>query len=606
MNRLQIVYPSNREKTVAQLYSDLARRGGVAPHGNCPVEQSAAFLKLCVSQSCGKCVPCRVGLDQAATIMERILEGRGAPEDIDRLERLTAAIRDSADCAIGASAAASLAQCLTAFHEDFVSHIEKNRCTAVFDSVPCRAGCPAHVDIPGYIALVKNGRYADAVRVIRYDNPFPSVCALVCEHPCELACRRSMVDDAVNIRGIKRAAVDWAGDVPAPDCAPSTGKRIAVVGGGPSGLTAAYYLQLMGHQVTLYEQRDRLGGMMRYGIPRYRLPDEYLDRDVGVILSTGVEVKIGVSVTGELYQQLQKDFDAVYLAIGAHSYRGLGVEGEDAENVLSAVELLRAMGDDRKPDFTGKRVVVVGGGNVAMDCTRTAKRLGAASVKCVYRRRQADMTALAEEVEAAIAENCEIVPMMAPVRVEKNADGAVSALIVKPQLPGAYAQGRPKPVPSDKPEERIECDVLIAAIGQVVDSAGFAQYGIPTRRENISSDEGCMVFQGVFAGGDCASGPSTVIRAVEAGKTAAANIDAYLGFHTELPQDVEIPPAQSAVSGPCGRVTLGERPAAERACDFELAEEGMTRQAAIQECSRCLRCDHYGFGSFRGGRNTKW
>ena len=161
-------------------------------------------------------------------------------------------------------------------------------------------------------------------------------------------------------------------------------------------------------------------------------------------------------------------------------------------------------------------------------------------------------------------------------------------------------------MPSDKPEERIECDVLIAAIGQVVDSAGFAQYGIPTRRENISSDKGCMVFQGVFAGGDCASGPSTVIRAVEAGKTAAANIDAYLGFHTELPQDVEIPPAQSAVSGPCGRVTLGERPAAERACDFELAEEGMTRQAAMQECSRCLRCDHYGFGSFRGGRNTKW
>ncbi|MBD5133556.1 MAG: FAD-dependent oxidoreductase [Clostridiales bacterium] len=608
MSRLQIIRPSAREQTVAQLYSDLARRGSVAPHGNCPLEQSAAFLKLCASQSCGKCVPCRIGLDQAAGIMERISEGRGELSDIDTLTRLAESIADSADCAIGSEAARSIGQCLKSFREDFLSHIEKGRCTAVFDSVPCRAACPAHVDIPGYIALVKAGRYADAVRVIRYDNPFPAACALVCEHPCELGCRRNMVDDAVNIRGIKRAAVDWAGNVPAPECGPSTGKRIAVIGGGPSGLTAAYYLQLMGHQVTLYEQRDQLGGMMRYGIPRYRLPNDYLDSDINVILSTGVEVHTGESVTGEGYQKLQQEFDAVYLAIGAHSYKGLGVEGEDAGNVLSAVELLRAMGDGDHPDFTGKRVVVVGGGNVAMDCTRTAMRLGAASVKCVYRRRQSDMTALPAEVEAAIAEHCELVTMMAPVRVEKDANGDVSALIVQPQIPGGYDRGRPKPVRADKPEERIECDVLIAAIGQVVDSEHFAQQGVPTKWGNIQSSTDCGVFQseGVFAGGDCASGPSTVIRAVEAGKTAAANIDAYLGFHNILPQPVEIPPAASKVSGPCGRVELGERPAGERKGDFDLAELNMSHQEAAQECSRCLRCDHYGFGSFRGGRNTKW
>ena len=608
MNRLQIIRPSAREKTVAQLYSDLARRGSVAPHGNCPLEQSAAFLKLCASQSCGKCVPCRVGLDQAAAIMERISEGRGELRDIDTLEHLADSIRDSADCAIGSEAARSIGQCLKSFRQDFISHIEKGRCTAVFDSVPCRAACPAHVDIPGYIALVREGRYADAVRVIRYDNPFPAVCALVCEHPCELGCRRNMVDDAVNIRGIKRSAVDWAGEVPAPACGPSTGKNIAVVGGGPSGLTAAYYLQLMGHQVTVYEQRDQLGGMMRYGIPRYRLPDEYLDGDINVILSTGVKIQTGKAIDGEGYQALRDQYDAVYLAIGAHSYKGLGVDGEDAENVLSAVELLRAMGDGQKPDFTGKRVVVVGGGNVAMDCTRTAMRLGAASVKCVYRRRQVDMTALPAEVEAAIAEHCEIVTMMAPVRVEKDADGKVSALVVQPQIPGAYAQGRPKPMKADKDEERIQCDVVIAAIGQVVDSAEFAHYGLPTQRQNIQSDEGCMVFQseGVFAGGDCASGPSTVIRAVEAGKTAAANIDAYLGFHNVLPQTVDIPPAHSAVTGPCGRVDLHEREPQARKEDFELTELNMTHQECSQECSRCLRCDHYGFGVFRGGRNTKW
>jgi len=608
LNRLQIIRPSAREKTVAQLYSDLARRGSVAPHGNCPLEQSAAFLKLCASQSCGKCVPCRVGLDQAAAIMERISEGRGELRDIETLEHLADSIRDSADCAIGSEAARSIGQCLKSFRQDFISHIEKGRCTAVFDSVPCRAACPAHVDIPGYIALVREGRYADAVRVIRYDNPFPAVCALVCEHPCELGCRRNMVDDAVNIRGIKRAAVDWAGEVPAPACGPSTGKNIAVVGGGPSGLTAAYYLQLMGHQVTVYEQRDQLGGMMRYGIPRYRLPDEYLDGDINVILSTGVQIHTGQTIGGEGYQALRDQYDAVYLAIGAHSYKGLGVDGEDAENVLSAVELLRAMGDGHKPDFTGKRVVVVGGGNVAMDCTRTAMRLGAKSVKCVYRRRQVDMTALPAEVEAAIAEHCEIVTMMAPVRVEKDGDGKVSALVVQPQIPGAYAQGRPKPMKADKDEERIECDVIIAAIGQVVDSAEFAHYGLPTQRQNIQSDEGCMVFQseGVFAGGDCASGPSTVIRAVEAGKTAAANIDAYLGFHNVLPQTVDIPPAHSAVTGPCGRVDLHERKPDERKEDFELTELNMSHQECSQECSRCLRCDHYGFGVFRGGRNTKW
>ena len=417
-----------------------------------------------------------------------------------------------------------------------------------------------------------------------------------------------MVDDAVNIRGIKRSAVDWAGEVPAPACGPSTGKNIAVVGGGPSGLTAAYYLQLMGHQVTVYEQRDQLGGMMRYGIPRYRLPDAYLDGDINVILSTGVKIQTGKAIDGEGYQALRDQYDAVYLAIGAHSYKGLGVDGEDAENVLSAVELLRAMGDGQKPDFTGKRVVVVGGGNVAMDCTRTAMRLGAASVKCVYRRRQVDMTALPAEVEAAIAEHCEIVTMMAPVRVEKDADGKVAALVVQPQIPGAYAQGRPKPMKADKDEERIQCDVVIAAIGQVVDSAEFAHYGLPTQRQNIQSDEGCMVFQseGVFAGGDCASGPSTVIRAVEAGKTAAANIDAYLGFHNVLPQTVDIPPAHSAVTGPCGRVELPEREPQARKEDFELTELNMTHQECSQECSRCLRCDHYGFGVFRGGRNTKW
>lgn len=590
------------------LYGDLARRGAVAPASNCPVEQSAAFVKLCLSQSCGKCVPCRIGLRQLAGILDRILDGQGKEEDLAQLEALAATIADSADCVIGAEAAHSLLNSLKAFQADFKSHVQSDRCTAAFEPIPCKAGCPAHVDIPGYIALTKAGQYADAIRLIREDNPFPAACALVCEHPCEHHCRRNMVDDAVNIRGIKRMAVDNAGDVPVPACMPSTGKKVAVVGGGPSGLTAAYYLQLMGHQVTVYEQRNQLGGMMRYGIPRYRLPNNYLDGDINSILSTGVEVHTNVSIDASGYKTLREEFDAVYLAIGAHTYKSLGVPGGDAEGVLSAVELLRAMGDGNAPDLAGKRVVIVGGGNVAMDCTRTAMRLGAASVKCVYRRRQLDMTALAEEVEGAIAETCEMVTMMAPVRVETDENGKVAALVVQPQIPGAYDRGRPKPAKAAKDEVRIECDVVIGAIGQVVDSASFAAEGVPTKWNNIQSDNATAIKEvdGVFSGGDCASGPSTVIRAVEAGKTAAANIDAYLGFDHKLPRAVEVPAAASASLGAWGRVNLAERSAEDRKDDFDLMELNMTEQEAQQECSRCLRCDHYGLGAFCGGRSQAW
>lgn len=608
MSRSAIIRETKAESAARGLYGDLARRGAVAPVSSCPVEHSAAFVKLCLSQSCGKCVPCRVGLRQLAAILDRILNGQGREDDLAQMEDLAAVIADSADCVIGSEAARSLLSSLKAFEADFRSHVQSDRCTAAFEPVPCKAGCPAHVDIPGYIALTRVGRYADAVRLIREDNPFPAACALVCEHPCEHRCRRNMVDDAVNIRGIKRMAVDNAGDVPVPASLPSTGRKVAVVGAGPSGLTAAYYLQLMGHQVTVYEQRARLGGMMRYGIPRYRLPDSYLDGDINAILSTGVEVHTNVSVDASGFKTLREEFDAVYLAIGAHAYKSLGVPGDDAEGVLSAVELLRAMGDGSAPDLKGKRVVIVGGGNVAMDCTRTAMRLGAASVKCVYRRRQADMTALAEEVEGAIAETCEMVTMMAPVRVETDENGRVAALIVQPQIPGKVEWGRPSPARADRDEIRIQCDVVIGAIGQVVDSAPFAAGGVPTRRSNIQSgsDTSIKKVDGVFSGGDCASGPSTVIRAVEAGKTAAANIDAYLGYNHKLPRTVDIPAAASASLGPWGRVNLAERPAAERRDDFDLMELNMTGQEAAQECSRCLRCDHYGLGAFCGGRSEQW
>ena len=606
MDRLQIITDSRAEIAMKGLLGDRIRRSQVAPAGNCPVSQCASYARQCLAESCGKCVPCRVGLSRVSQILETLDEGKGTPEMLDDLMRLLDTIADSADCAIGFAAASDIRRAIVEAWDDLEAHANTGVCKADIKSVPCKAGCPAHVDIPGYIALTKAGRYADAVRVIRHDNPFPASCAMVCEHPCENYCRRNMIDDSVNIRGIKRAAIEGAGIVAPPECMPPTGKRIAIVGGGPSGLTVAYYLQLMGHQTEVFEQRAKLGGMMRYGIPRYRLPEEYLSYDIDAILSTGVKVNLNTSVDAETLSRLKEEFDAVYISIGAHLANKMRIEGEDAEGVLSAVELLRAMGDNEKPDFRGKRVVIVGGGNVAMDCTRTAVRLGAESVKCVYRRRQEDMTAQAEEVEGAIAETCELITMMAPVRIETDAEGRACALIAQPQIPGAYDRGRPKPVQADKEEVRIECDVIVAAIGQVIDTKLFESAGIPINRNRINAGANTAVdTEGlVFCGGDSASGPATVIKAVEAGKTAAANIDQALGFHHLLPRDVEIPAASINILGKTGRINLPERAALSRKDDFVMIEGTMTEQEIRQECSRCLRCDHHGMGSVKGGRKS--
>ena len=609
MSRLRITPWENSQRTVDDLYADMERRISAAPCGNCPVELTSAFLKLCLAQSCGKCVPCRIGLDRLAALLDQLLDGQGSQADLDTILRTAQSIVDSADCAIGFEAAQMVLDGYVAFQDDYLAHVTQGSCTANFKSVPCVELCPAHVDVPGYISLVGEERYDDAIRLIRKDNPFPSVCGLVCEHPCETQCRRTIVDSPLNIRGIKRFAVDHAGEVPAPPRAPSSGKTVAIVGGGPSGLTAAYFLSLMGHTVTVFERKPKLGGMLRYGIPSYRLPGSYLDRDIDTILSTGVSVRVNCEVgTDVTLEELRRDYDSLYLAIGASLHKGLGIPGEDAKGVLSAIEMLDITIRSVKPDFTGKHVVVVGGGNVAMDATRTAVRLGAASVKCVYRRRISDMTALPEEIEGAMAEGCEVLPLKAPVRIETDDDGAVTALVVQPQVIGEVRGGRPAPRKADQPEERIACDVVLMAVGQVVDSKSFAQAGVPTDHNNIvTADDGSVPgLEGVFSGGDCVSGPATVILAIEAGKVAAASIDEYLGFHTDISANLDIPPAPYRLKHATGRVDLTEREANWRKNDFELMENCMSEQEMAQECSRCLRCDHYGHAGFKGGRLIKW
>lgn len=601
---------TNAQRVIEDLYKDLERRIIASPPGLCPVDMASAFLKLCHAQTCGKCVPCRIGLGQLQMLLEDVLEGRAKLSTIDLIEKTAQNISWSADCAIGQEAADMVLKGVQGFRDDYEEHILHGRCTASLNQpVPCVSMCPAGVDIPGYIALVKEGRNADAVRLIRKDNPFPAVCAYICEHPCEARCRRNMLDDSINIRGIKRYAVDHAGYVPPEPCAKSTGKRIAIVGGGPGGLSAAYYLQRMGHQTVVYEKRKSLGGMLRYGIPNYRLPRARLDEEIEVIKAAGVEIHTGVDIGKDIAMcDLDKEFDAVYLAIGAQTDKKVGIPGEDGENVISAVTMLRKIGDDIMPDFKGKRVLVIGGGNVAMDVARSSKRLGAAYVGIAYRRRQEDMTALPQEVEGALAEGCELLPLQAPTRIELDEEQKVAALWVQPQMISSYRKGRPSPKQADTEEKRIPCDIVVVAIGQGIESQHFAEEGVPIRHGAIDAldHSGVENMEGIFAGGDCVTGPATVIRAIAAGKVAAANIDEYLGYHHAIECDVIIPAANYADRPKCGRIQLKERQTTIRNADFEPIEYGMSSEEAQQECRRCLRCDHYGFGVFKGGRTTKW
>ena len=611
MLRLSIETPDRAQQVVDDLCRDMGHRIAANPPGLCPVDMALNFLRLCHAQTCGKCVPCRIGLSQLETLIESVLDQTAPEGTIDLIESTAAAIVDSADCAIGYEAAAMVLEGVRGFREDYEEHAYNGRCIcSLKQPVPCVTTCPAHVDIPGYVALVREGRFDDAVDLIRKDNPFPYSCAYVCEHPCERQCRRRLVDDAVNICGLKRYAVDHCTRTAPPPPAPATGKRVAVVGGGPSGLTAAYYLTLMGHAVTVFEQREKLGGMLRYGIPDYRLPPDVLDHDIGYILAAGMEVRTGVCVGKEVQvPDLQKEYDAVYVAIGAHADKKLGLEGEDSENVLSAVEFLRNCGEGHAPDFTGKRVVVIGGGNVSMDATRTAIRLGAESVTCVYRRRVDDMTALPEEIEDALAEGCQILPLQAPHRIEADEDGKVAALWTRPQIIGGYGRdGRPGPRNAAEKEFRIAADYIIIAIGQRIESDQFEKGGIETSRGALKADLSGYVpgTPNVFAGGDAVTGPATVIRAVAAGKVGAANIDNFLGYHHTIGSAVRIPPAKLSNTPPCGRIQLKSRNPLEARQDFALATCGMTEEEAMQEASRCLRCDHFGYGIFKGGRTTQW
>lgn len=608
MARLSVAPRAKDDAKFATFLDEYERRVEATPPGMCAVAMQLDLLRAGGCQTCGKCVPCREGIAHIETLLEEVLAFDAEPDALDEIRAQAAVVRDTADCAIGWHAAEVLLAGLDTFKEEFESHVKQGKCReGVAQTVPCETLCPAHVNVPAYIALAGSGDYAGAIGMIRKDNPFPTACAFVCEHPCENRCRRTLIDAPINIRGIKKFAVDQlaADQVETPAPVAPTGKKVAIVGGGPSGLTCAYFCALMGHEVHVLEMRKQLGGMMRYGIPAYRFPRERLDEDIRAIVSAGnVTVHTECRIDAEGMRRLSEEYDAVYVAIGAQGGKTLKLDGADAEGVMSAVDLLTKIGDGDYPDFTGKNVVVVGGGNVAMDCARTSVRAGAASVTVAYRRRLEDMTALRAEIDSAMQEGVEMMTLQAPDHIEVE-DGRAVALHTQPQFIGPVKRGRPAPQKADKPLVRVPADVVLIAVGQDIESAPFEEAGMQADRTYFEADDGLKSvgsLDNVFVGGDCQVGPKTVIIAIGAGKVAARNIDDFLGFNHELDCGVEVPPAAANWRQPCGRVNIVERPARERKGDFDAVEVEMSAEEAFQEARRCLRCDHFGCGVLDEGR----
>ena len=604
MNNFKLIPSKNSDERTNVTMSKFGRRISSVPPGACPLTVELALLQASAYQTCGKCVPCRDGLPHLAALLEKIVKCQGDESTYKNLISLAKTIRDTADCAIGYDAANTLLEGTATFQEEYESHISRKACTGeIGQKVPCTSFCPAHVDIPGYIALTAEEKYSDAVNLIRKDNPFPTACAMICEHPCEERCRRTIIDSPLNIRGIKKFAVDQiaADKVKVPPRAKDTGKKVAVVGGGPSGLTAAYFLSLMGHSITVFEGREQLGGMLRYGIPNYRFPKKRLDEDIRAILSAGaIDVKLNCKIGKDItMEKISGEFDAVYVAIGAQTGKKLRIDGSDAEGVFSAVDVLSRIGEGQIPDYSGKKVVVIGGGNVAMDCARTAVRAKADEVSVVYRRRKDDMTALDTEIEGAAMEGVEMMTLMAPDRIEKDKDGNCCGLWVRPQMIGPYKAGRPAPLDNGDAPVLLDCDIILIAVGQDIESAAFEAFGMPAERNCFVADETGLVqgMKNIYAGGDCVTGPATVIKAIAAGKVAAYNIDRDLGYAHQPVCQAERPLVRPNNRQPTGRVNITEREARIRRHDFEHVENVMSLAEAKQEASRCLRCDYFGCGA---------
>ncbi len=598
-------------------YENLARLGSIMGSGgmvvmdedNCMVDVARYFVEFTNSESCGKCIPCRVGLNQALRILNAFTEGAGTMHHLDVLDELGRMIRDSSLCGLGQTAPNPVLTTMRHFRHEFEDHIVAGRCRAgVCEELalsPCENSCPLHMNIPRFLQLYKEGRLEEAFQSVIMDNPLPSSTGRVCQHPCDNRCRRQTVDDAVNMREVHRFIADsiFSSDryqemvawVTSRKLAP-TGRKIAIAGAGPTGLTAAFYLALLGHDVTIFEGKSEAGGMLRFVLPDYRLPKPILQREIELIEHVGVKfvfnTRIGFDVP---LNDLHDRFDAVFISIGTWKDSWVYVPGTELKGVYTALNFLETTAK-KEPVQLGRKVAIIGGGNAAIDSARTALRMGS-EVTILYRREREDMPAIEEETEAAQQEGARIVFLVAPHRVIGGADGNVKAIEVVATRLGEYdSSGRRKPVSTDE-IRRFECDSVILAIGETFDLDFARASGLQIKESGLievdrfSLETSRPTF---YAGGDVITGASNVSNAMGWGKKAARLMDERLtGDHRwkqlfpEFDYD-QTPPEQPSESR---RHTGHHAPASARPRDFDEVVLGLTAEEAHQESCRCLRCD---------------
>jgi NADH-quinone oxidoreductase subunit F len=597
-------------------YESLAAIGAIMGSGgmvvmdefNCMVDVARYFTEFTTSESCGKCVPCREGLNQCLNILNKICTGKAVEEDLATLEMLGKVIRDSSLCGLGQTAPNPVLTTMQYFKDEYLAHIREHRCAAGVCKdlylAPCENSCPLHANVPGFLELIKEGRDEEAFQLFMESNPLPSVSGRVCQAHCNVICRRHDVDGAVNQKEVHRYLADLVYHAKKEENVlqrfidnklPPTGKKVAIVGAGPAGLTAAFYLVRLGNEVVIYDALPKPGGMLRYAIPEYRLPKTIIEKEIDFIERLGVKfvnnTRIGVDIQLE---DLERDFDAIFLAIGVWKEMPMDVPGVNLTGVLPSFKVLEDVAANKNPNL-GKKVVVIGGGNSAIDSARSALRLGK-EVTIVYRRERADMPAFEEEIHAAEAERIHFAYMTAPKEIIGQ-DGKVTGLKVERMTYGDYDRtGRRRPVGTGE-VYTIPCDNVIIAIGEQVDSEFIQKYGIEThkggrvRAEPFSLQTNKKKF---FAGGDLVSGPSTVAEAMASGKRAAVAIDLFLTgesnfgkLFTQFKYENRVPEKPEAGE----RNEPKEIPVDVRCANFKEVNIGLSEAQLRKEVCRCMRCD---------------
>jgi len=579
----------------------------VMDEDSCMVDVAKFFLQFTRDESCGKCTPCRAGIPKMLELLTKITDGTGTMEELAILEELAEMVGSASICGLGQTAPNPVLTTLRHFREEYEAHIIDKKCPAVvcqaLFKAPCQHTCPVGLDVPGYVALIKAGEFDKAYNIIMQRLPFPLSVGRVCHHPCEGKCRRGQIEDPIAIRHLKRFAADYAfehGLEYLPQLKEKRKEKVAVVGAGPAGLSAAWDLAREGYQVTVFEALPVAGGMLAVGIPEYRLPKDMLNKEIETVKKLGVDIRLNTPVN-DIESLLKNGYQAIFIATGAHKGDKMGIPGEDLTGVFDAIDFLRAtsLGKEVK---VGQKVAVVGGGNSAIDAARVSLRKGAKEVHILYRREKRDMPAIVEEIEAAEEEGIHIHCLTAPVKVTggSKVDGVEC---VRMELKEFDKSGRKTPYQINGSEYTMNVDTIIKATGQRPDTSFLKGDGIGTAKGGtIVADPRTLATgrKGVFAGGDAHTGAATVIEAIAAGQRAACSIKRYLRGEELTPlierngyEPIAVPPVMPTEEElkEKSRIRIAEIPGTDRKTSFKEAVLPYSAKEAREEASRCLRCD---------------